>query len=77
MPVSLPLPRFTMQSVAPDISQSSSVATQKYQSSPVSLSSTPCLDLAVFDSECSESVTMDSPVSAVSGVPVVVGADGL
>ena len=65
MPVSLPLPRFVIQSVVLDIGQSSSVATQKYSSFPVSRSSTPCLYLAVFDSECSGSVTMDSPVSAI------------
>ena len=56
---SVSLPHFAMQSVAPDIGQSSSVATQKYPSSPVSRSSTP------LTPECSESVTMDSPVSAV------------
>ena len=52
-----------MQSVAPDIGQSSLVVTQKYPSSSVSRSS--CLDLAVFDAGCSGSVTTDSPVSAV------------
>ena len=64
-PVLLPLPRFATQSVTPHIRQSSSVATQKYPSSPVSRSSTLSLDLSVFDSECSESVTVDSPVSAI------------
>ena len=37
-PVSMPLPRFATQTVAPDIGQSSSVATQKYPSSPLSRS---------------------------------------
>ena len=41
LPVLLPLPSFATQSVVPDIGQSSSVATQKYPSSPVSRSSTP------------------------------------
>ena len=40
--------------------QSSSVATQQHPSSPGSRSSTPCLDLAAFDSECSGSATMGS-----------------
>ena len=65
LPVSLPLPRFATQPVAPDIGQSSSVVTQKYPSSPGFRSSIPCLDLAVFDSGCSGSVSIDSPVSAV------------
>ena len=62
-PVSFPLiPRFATS----DIGQSSSVSTQKYPSSPVSRSSTPLLGFrAVFDPECSESETMDSPVSVV------------
>ena len=65
LPVSFPLLRFATQNVAPDIGQSSSVVTQKYPSLPGSQSSTPCLDLAAFDSECLGSATMGSPVSAV------------
>ena len=61
LPVSLPLPRFSTQNVASDIGQSS----QRYPLSPGSRSSTPCLDMAAFDSECSGSATMGSPVSAV------------
>ena len=52
--VSFPFPRFAMQPAAP-----------KYPSSLGSRSSTPCLDLAIFESECSGSVSMDSPESAV------------
>ena len=63
--VLLPLPLFATQSVMPDIGHSSSVATQKYSSWPGSRSSTPCLDLAIFDFESSGSVSLDSPVSAV------------
>ena len=52
LPASLLLPRcFATQDGAPDIAQSFSVATQLHTSSPGSRSSTPCLDLAAFDSE--------------------------
>ena len=61
LPVSLPLPLFATHPVT----HSSSVATQKYSSWPGSRSSTPCLDLAVFDSESLGLVSLDSPVSAV------------
>ena len=59
LPVSLPLPRFATQDVAPDIGQSSSVATPQYQGSPRSQL------FDSFDSECLGSATMGSPVSAV------------
>ena len=53
-------PRFATQDVTPDNAQSLSVATQLYPSSPGSWSSTPCFDLADFDSECFR-VAMSSP----------------
>ena len=61
----MPLPRFATQDVAPDIGQSSSVATQLYPSSPGSRLSTSCVDLDNFDSDCFRSATIGSPVSAV------------
>ena len=62
----LPLPHFAAQNVALDNAQSLSVATQLYPSSPGAQSSTPCFDLANFDSS--------SPVSDVAPVvPVVPG----
>ena len=62
-------PRFATQDVTPDNAQSLSVATQLYPSSPRSWSSTPCFDLADFDSECFRVAMSSSPVSDV--VPVV------
>ena len=64
--VSLPLPRFATQDVAPDTAHS--IATQLCPSSPASRSSTPCFDLADFDSECYRAAMSSSPVSDV--VPV-------
>ena len=53
LPVSLPLPRFATQDFVldPDTVQSHLVVTQLYPASPGSQSSTPCFDLAKFDSE--------------------------
>ena len=60
LPVSLQLPRFTTHNFARDIGLSSSVATQRYPSSPGSRLSTLCLDMSSFDSEGSESAAMGS-----------------
>ena len=77
LPVLLPLPPFATQVVVLYIGQSSSVATQRYSSSPGSRSSTPCLDLAAFDSECYWSAKNGSPVSAVIVDRGIVGSQEL
>ena len=72
LPVSLPLPRFTTQYFAlyPDTAQWDLVATQLYPSSPGSRSSTPCYDLAEFDSEnCRIAMSGSLVFDAVSVVP--------
>ena len=55
LPVLLLLPRFATQDFTPDpdTAQSHLVATQLYPASPGSRLSTPCFDLAEFDSETS------------------------
>ena len=73
LPVSLPLPHFATQDSALDLvtAHSHLVSTQLYPSSPGSRSSTPCYDLAEFDSENPRTAMSGSPVSDVVSVVVV------
>ena len=54
--------------LTPDAAQLHSVVTQLYPSSPGSRSSTPCYDLAEFDSENTHTAMSSSPVSDVVAV---------
>ena len=68
-PIVRPFPsdrwRPTLDRWRPDTAQPHSVVTQLYPSSPGSRSSTPCYDLAEFDSENSQAAMSDYPVSDV------------
>ena len=70
LPVSLPQPRFGTQDFAlqPDTAQSHSVTTLLYPSSTVSWSSTPCYDLAEFDSENSRTDTQTDPLLSAAEI---------
>ena len=71
--MSLTLPSFATQDFAltPEAAQPHLVVTQLYPSSPGSWMSTPCYDLAEFDSDNSHTVMSNSPVyDIVYVVPV-------
>ena len=63
--ISLPLPRFATQDVAPDTPQSLPVEIRPCPSSPGSRSLTPYSDLDAVDSECSHAGMSSSPVSDI------------
>ena len=62
--VSLPFPRFANRAFAPSPVRSSSVVTQQYPSFPDSRASTACMNLDEFDSDCTRSMDITSPVSS-------------
>ena len=70
-PLSLSLPHFATLGAAPDNVQSRSVATQLFPPFPEDWSSTPCVDLADFDSDCSWGALSSSAVPVVAPVVLV------